>query len=168
MCLYSQQSGRRRRRRKGKLKHRLIARLNSSKKIQWWKFHHVNKVFLFLSCFKATTQKDCVRDIKYEKLITLQCSNRKNENEMVKIAENKSKEDRLTLDAKSVTFCWRFRSIFDCSDSFVSSSETSGLQMNFESWNRMLLHLVIEETKNWQIIPYLAVFIEGITDIFPF
>lgn len=25
-----------------------------------------------------------------------------------------------------------------------------------------------EETKNWHIIPYLAIFIEGITVIFPF
>lgn len=32
------------------------------------------------------------------------------------------------MDAKSSTFCWRFNNIFDCSVSFDSSSETSGLK----------------------------------------
>ena len=38
-----------------------------------------------------------------------------------------------TFAAKSSTFCWRLERILACSESFVSSSETSGLQINFDS-----------------------------------
>lgn len=40
-----------------------------------------------------------------------------------------TEQPKRTFAAKSSTFCWRLERILACSESFVSSSETSGLQI---------------------------------------